>query len=162
MAMGDPRHSTSSRVSNFSAEATAVNPNSSQNTPKVPDFPELSDAASGAGSSSSSDEDDDVSEAPFPEDPIQGWPQLALLMAKTPDFATFSRFRDLNIKSLLYYQAQLTVLRKKLHDLEYADAGKGKIWAERADKLVEDTKSDQFLLVKDIRIVLKEYSESWV
>ncbi|OCK99373.1 uncharacterized protein K441DRAFT_539637 [Cenococcum geophilum 1.58] len=158
--MGDPRHSTSSRGSNFSAEATAVNPNSSQNTPKVPDFPELSDAVSGAGSSSSSDEDDDVSEAPFPEDPIQGWPQLALLMAKTPDFATFSRFRDLNVKSLLYYQAQLTVLRKKLHDLEYADAGKGKNWAERADKLVESTESDQFLLIKDMRVVLKEYNEA--
>jgi len=26
-------------------------------------------------------------EGGLPEDPVQGWPQLALLMAKTPDFA---------------------------------------------------------------------------
>ena len=78
-------------------------------------------------------------------------------MAKNPDLAAFSRFRDLNVKSLLYYQAELTHLRKKLHDLEYKDSLTNP-WAKRADKLVESD-SIQFKTVKEMRSVLKEYSK---
>jgi hypothetical protein len=87
-------------------------------------------------------------------------------MAKTPDFAAFSRFRDLNIKSLLYYQVQLTLFRKELQDKESADAasdanGEPASFAERVDFLVEASgkEGEQFEIIKDMRKVLKEYSE---
>lgn len=86
-------------------------------------------------------------------------------MAKTPDFAAFSRFRDLNIKSLLYYQAQLTLLRKELQDKESADNArpsgeKRSKFGERADFLVEadGENRNQFVIVEKMRKVLKEYS----
>jgi hypothetical protein len=79
-------------------------------------------------------------------------------MGKTPDVAAFPRFRDLNVKSLLYYQCQLTILRSKLHKLEYEDAAAGECWNVWADDLVEATESEQFKTIKEMRIVLKEYS----
>ncbi|KAH8592287.1 hypothetical protein B0O99DRAFT_517767 [Bisporella sp. PMI_857] len=103
-------------------------------------------------------------------DPVPGWPRLALLLSQTPDFAAFSRFRDLNIKSLLYYQTELTILKRKLHRAEWKDHWQGaghasKYW-KYASKLVnsQDQKSDdlkeQWRLVKNIRVVLKEYNEA--
>ncbi|KAF1972000.1 hypothetical protein BU23DRAFT_364109, partial [Bimuria novae-zelandiae CBS 107.79] len=95
------------------------------------------------------------------EDSVQGWPQLAQLMAKTPDFAAFPRFRDLNVKSLLYYQCELNSLRRRLHELEYADKFDGKSYAEYADDLVNDgLKSEQYQTMKEIRRALKEYNEA--
>jgi len=100
----------------------------------------------------------------FHHDALPGWPQLAEVMAKTPDFAAFPRFRDLHIKSLLYYQVELTKLRNKLRDQEYEDngtAGDAGDFAERADFLVDEDNQDsaQFTIIKDIRRVLKEYSK---
>lgn len=160
MAADDARPSTSSRISSLSASATVV-PGSTENTPQIHDGAAFSHGDSNCDGLESSDGDDEEPpEPPWPEEPIQGWPQLALMMAKTPDFAAFPRFRDLNTKSLLYYQAQLTLYRNKLHELEYSDAQKN-IWHERADKLVE-TDSEQFKTVMEMRKVLKEYSEYFV
>ena len=53
--------------------------------------------------------------------PVAGWPMVSSFMAKRPDLASSSRFSDLNVKSLLYYQAQLTSLRKQLHIQEHDD-----------------------------------------
>jgi hypothetical protein len=98
--------------------------------------------------------------------PIPGWPRVAKLMAETPDFAAFSRFQDLNIKSLLYYQAELTLLRKKLHVEEWNDFRDGdeenaKKFFKRADRLVSSKtpNNKQWNLVLDMRRLLKEYSE---
>jgi hypothetical protein len=79
------------------------------------------------------------------------------MMAKTPDLASFSRFSDLHVKSLLYYQAELTLLREKIHRFEYEDAAHEN-WAERADKLVQ-SRSKQFETVKEMRAVLKDYGK---
>ncbi|OCL11259.1 hypothetical protein AOQ84DRAFT_287605 [Glonium stellatum] len=84
-------------------------------------------------------------------------------MSKAPDFAAFSRFRDLNIKSLLYYQAQLTTLRKKLHRQEYKDSSNrsdvdADQYAERADILMSSEESAQFELITKMRGLLKEYT----
>lgn len=79
-------------------------------------------------------------------------------MGGNPDLSAFPRFRDLNVKSLLYYQCQLTILRSKLHKMEYDDCAQGNDWAEFADDLVESN-SPQLQLVKEMRVVLKEYSE---
>lgn len=153
------RDSTSSRDSDLSL--TAINPNSNQPTPRIGVSPEIARPASNPRSSSSdSDDENDVTKDLT--NPVEGWPRVALLMAKTPDFAAFSRFSDLNIKSLLYYQAQLINLKKKLHELEYEDKrSQDKFkeqFASRADFLVTSEDSEQFQLIKKMRLLLKEYS----
>lgn len=53
--------------------------------------------------------------------PVPGYPTLTKLIVDYPDFEAFQSFRDLNIKSLLYYQAELEELRRDLHALEWRD-----------------------------------------
>jgi hypothetical protein len=96
------------------------------------------------------------------DEPVKGWPQLAFFIARNPKLAAFSRFGDLNVKSLLYYQAQLIRLRKKLHLQEKRDEEGGneatKDFANRADSLVVSEGSAQWKLITEIRLLLKEYS----
>ncbi|KAJ4360925.1 uncharacterized protein N0V89_001494 [Didymosphaeria variabile] len=163
----DERPLTPDRTSSISATATAVN------SPDKPQFPQNAaepDADSLCSSldtiSSDSDEDEDEipsAEGKLPEDAVQGWPQLAQLMADTPDFAAFPRFRDLNVKSLLYYQVELSSLRKKLQKLEHADKAHSerKKYALYADTLVNEANaSEQLETVRMIRTVLKEYNKA--
>lgn len=151
--------SISSRKSDVSV--TAIDPDSARTTPLTPSFP----TSSGSCFPVSFIPTDGYAEDDL-DNPVHGWPQVAVLMAKTPDFASFSRFRDLNIKSLLYYQAELSRLRKKLHEAELEDARRGDTeaskYALRADKLMrsEAPNNEQWEIVKKIRIALKEYSES--
>lgn len=100
-------------------------------------------------------------EGHIPEIIPQGWPHLAHLMASTPEFAAFSRFRDLNIKSLLYYQCELNVLREKLNYKENVDLNNGNDYNVNAEKLITaDPVPEQYKMILDIRALLKEYSES--
>lgn len=102
--------------------------------------------------------------------PLLGWPRVAKQIADIPDFEAFSSFNDLQIKSLLYYQAELTSLRKELHAAEYADARSGdedaSLLARDLDYLFayQDKKDSklckQWPLIVRIREVLKEYSRS--
>jgi len=163
MTIRGSRHSTSSHESDLSA--TVCNPSSTQSTPKESDFPpEPATRVSFSTSSSRSEEEYDVKDDL--NNPVEGWPRVALLMAKTPDFAAFSRFRDLNVKNLLYYQAQLTRLRRKLHEQEYDDVrdrgedDEVRKYANRADFLMTAEGSAQLKLVVEIRGLLKAYSES--
>ncbi|KAI9773865.1 MAG: hypothetical protein M1840_006091 [Geoglossum simile] len=155
------RGSTSSRRSDSSA--TACNTNSSRNTPTDGVFPAETARCPSSSASLSSGSEEEYHVTKDLNNPVEGWPRVALLMAKTPDFAAFSRFRDLNVKSLLYYQAQLTNLRRKLHEMEYEDARgddeEKREFAGRADFLMSSEGSDQLELIKEIRVLLKEYSE---
>ena len=163
---------TSSRSSVRSSRSsdgskTLSNPNSNNSTPNAPNFPKQE---------SSVNEDDfqcpeDISNLENDLDqPVPGWPKLALLMAQTPDFASFARFRDLNIKSLLYYQAELRSLKIELHKLEWRDyrlSGKKDErhhYRQRADFLAESQDESgnpgpQWALVLRMRSLLKEYSK---
>jgi hypothetical protein len=168
--MAANRDSASSHRSESSL--TAYN-HSNQTTPKIGGLPKTARRASNSSRSSRSssendDESDDESEDEYgvkryPEDPVEGWPGVASLMAKTPDFAAFSRFRDLNIKSLLYYQAQLTNLKRNLHKQEYKDnrsqVSPNKDFASRADFLMTTKGAKQLKLITEIRLLLKEYSK---
>src|SRR3954463_13580909 len=107
---------TGSRISGESSEgsdlsSTASNPNSSPTTPIKSNYDSNSQQLLGITG-------DDES---YPEEPVEGWPKVAAFMAETPDFTSFGRFRDLNIKSLLYYQAELNRFRLKLHETEWRD-----------------------------------------
>jgi hypothetical protein len=57
--------------------------------------------------------------------PCHGYPALANLMFNNPGFQSFQAFRDLHIKSLLYYQVKLDTIRNELHKLEWEDHCKG-------------------------------------
>src|SRR5215469_14409631 len=154
--MDDVQRQASSPTSESSGTTAVNDPHSSQSSPEIE---ECSDSASNVSSSNPS-----RTSTTFHNDALPGWPQLAEVMAKTPDFAAFPRFRDLNVKSLLYYQVELTELRKKLRIQEYEDSGKSGdtgLFAQRADILVDkdNQESLQFTIIKDIRRVLKEYSE---
>lgn len=147
--------SPSNRDSDVSATPTAVN------SPDTACFPQCAASSHTNNSTHSLSSSDDSSDDEDYKSPLQGWPQLASLMSKTPDLAAFPRFRDLNTKSLLYYQCQLTILRAKLQKLEHQDARDGKDWAQYADDLVESD-SEQFKTMEKIRIVLEKYSKLYI
>ena len=156
------RPTISDPASSDSATTTAVN------TPDSDQFPQDARSSHSQNTASepfpgSSDDDSDAESAIPPEDSMEGWPQLAQLMAQTPDFAAFPRFRDLQVKSLLYYQCELSTLRKKLHELEFTDKAKrNKPYNENVDRMIRDRQtSDQFKTIEQIRIVLKKYSMLW-
>lgn len=101
--------------------------------------------------------------------PIPGWPALAGGVANQPALEAFPSFKDLNVKSLLYYQAELVLLRKQLHKEEYEDYFQGKgsqaYIAKDLNYLVKgvrlrDEKPKQWELIEQIRTVLDKYSKS--
>ncbi|KAF7949120.1 hypothetical protein EAE96_008289 [Botrytis aclada] len=107
--------------------------------------------------------------------PLPGWPLVSTLIAKYPDLEAFKAFRDLNIKSLLYYQAELENLRKKLHQAEYNEHRQGEqegitkasMMAMNLDYYLiharmddNKCKSKQVKIMKQIRVVLKEYNDA--
>lgn len=103
-----------------------------------------------------------------PRVPLGGYPKLANLITEYPDFEAFQSFKDLNIKSLLYYQAELAELREDLHRLEWRDFRTERCdprakYCIRADNLLkggDPEKGKQKELLKKIRKVLKKYSKS--
>jgi hypothetical protein len=110
---------------------------------------------------------------------VPGWPALARTIANKPAFVAFPSFNDLNVKSLLYYQAELIKLRKELHEAEYQDYFHGDAsqnhFAEDLDWLFDSVQSDseqkdsdqkdseqspeQLRILEKIRIILDKYSK---
>jgi hypothetical protein len=97
---------------------------------------------------------------------LHGWPELANLMANHPEFVSFPAFRRLSIKSLLYYQCQISKLEKDLHKLEWQDhrgAGFASKYCENIDTLLlhkgDDDKAahQQIDKIEEIRKVLEKY-----
>jgi len=92
-------------------------------------------------------------------------------MFRNPGFESFQAFRDLNIKSLLYYQAELVGIREELLKVEWKDHINGGFedsdqLCERVDTLLLTETKDgkekaerQIQLIKKMRRVLKEYSK---
>jgi uncharacterized protein DUF6594 len=54
-------------------------------------------------------------------DLYHGWPGVAWIMAKKPDFEAYARFREENAKNLLYYQVELCSILEKLRNVEDRD-----------------------------------------
>ena len=104
---------------------------------------------------------------------VHGWPVLAKLIAETPEFESFSRFRELNVKNLLYYQVELAYLERKLKKYEEEDSGRRgqpeAEYAKCAHKMIERQEEPlgpkshrQWKVVLKIRNVLKEYSKTFI
>lgn len=100
---------------------------------------------------------------------LGGWPRVAAEMEKRPIFQSFERFRQLNIKMLLYYQVELAMLQERLEMEEISDAGstfnENRGFRTDASTMIPDVgppdrvTSVQWDIVKRIRGVLKEYSK---
>jgi hypothetical protein len=99
-----------------------------------------------------------------------GWPKLAQELAQTPSFEAFPRFRELNVKSLLYYQVELSALEQKLQKIELDDhnhTGRRNRYAASAQQMLFPAESttdpkatEQRQVLQEIRRLLKEYSKS--
>ncbi|KAH7011101.1 hypothetical protein EDB80DRAFT_384078 [Ilyonectria destructans] len=106
------------------------------------------------------------------DEAVAGWPSLAKEMAQVPEFEAFSRFRELNIKNLLYYQVEIACLEAKLKGLEDRDAaakatgGVEAKYSRLAERMIrcQDLPNPkdhlQWDVVTKIRERLKEYNAS--
>lgn len=56
---------------------------------------------------------------------VRGYPHLADKIGSQPRYAIFRRFGAINAENLLYLQAELTDLEKKLHEQQKADSESG-------------------------------------
>ncbi|KAH7064965.1 hypothetical protein B0J12DRAFT_20065 [Macrophomina phaseolina] len=111
--------------------------------------------------SEASSTDDDVLLPP-------GYPVLARKMGEMPEVAIFRRFGALNAQNLLYMQAELVCLEKRLHKLQAKDAAAPEprasyatnwFWLSNSEDQGEGDDDEQWELVKIIREKLKEYSK---
>lgn len=106
-------------------------------------------------------------------DPLQeyvvGYPKLAAQIEILPELSMFRRFGALNAQNLLYMQAELAYLEKKLRERQQIDAndpsGKRSAYALNWFWLKGSENTDageQQALVLRIRQVLKEYNETLI
>ncbi|SRR6266480_5597270 len=103
----------------------------------------------------------------------EGWPHLAYMMAEKPHVESFCRFRELNVKNLLYYQVEIAEKEAELRIVENDDwekSGHEGTYAKKADmmlllnpELVESVATPQQRrqrdLVVEIRELLRQYSK---
>jgi hypothetical protein len=105
------------------------------------------------------------------QDPLHhfviGYPKLAAQIEILPELAIFRRFGALNAQNLLYMQAELTYLEKKLRERQIVDnndpSAKRSAYALNWFWLRESEGTDaseQLELIMQIRKTLKEYSMS--
>jgi hypothetical protein len=150
---------------------------------KSPDSPgalsDISQASTRVASQYSTNPKDPLNPANNVNIPVDGWPTLAKIVAQKPDLEAFASFTDLNIKSLLYYQAELMYLRKKLHKVEWRDfrtsnSENSSSYAENLEFLMSDRDNseesrengdeepelmpEQWILIEKIRKTLNKYS----
>ncbi|KAF2627732.1 hypothetical protein BU25DRAFT_410864 [Macroventuria anomochaeta] len=85
-----------------------------------------------------------------------GWPRLAEVMSQVPEFAAFPRFRELNVKNLLYYQVELELLRQQIEREEEEEM----LNVERYDRIVKGASTEYHKLLIKLRILLREYNEA--
>lgn len=102
---------------------------------------------------------------PFP-DLVVGYPKLAAKIGILPEIGIYRRFSALNAQNLLYYQAELTYLERKLKEQQLRDnhekQGHGReysvdwYWLKHSP---EEGDATQLKLVLKIRDLLEKYSK---
>lgn len=103
-------------------------------------------------------------------DPLQevvaGYPKLAAKIELLPEVAIFRRFGALNAQNLLYYQAQLTYLERKLRAQQTKDSNQGNECEKRyaidwfdLERARQNGDGTQLNLIMTIRTLLNEYSK---
>jgi uncharacterized protein DUF6594 len=96
---------------------------------------------------------------------VEGYPKLAAQMGHYPETAILRRFATLNSQNLLYLQAELVHLEKRLRELEavnnQAQSGNKSLYSKDWYWLkasVDDDDDEQWQIVLEARAKLKEYS----
>lgn len=104
---------------------------------------------------------------PFPN-VVVGYPKLAAKIEILPEVAIYRRFGALNAQNLLYYQAELTFLERKLREQQLSDHNERRGYSEKYGKdwfylmhSREEGGGSQLDLILKIREILKEYSMYW-
>ena len=101
---------------------------------------------------------------------VAGYPKLAGRMGLSPELAIFRRFGGLNVRTLLYMQAELVYLENELQKCELDDSHAASqdyrsryrrnwFWLKESVQHPEGVQSRQVRLVLEIKEKLKEYSE---
>ena len=75
-------------------------------------------------------------------------------MEKVPEFAAFPRYRDMNVRNLLYYKAQIDNLRIKILKQEEETT----LEMERYDEIADEADSAYHMMLMEMRQLLKDYS----
>lgn len=88
------------------------------------------------------------------EDFPRGYPQYSALIGSHPSFHVYRRFSSLRARLLLLQQDKLSVLEKKLADVDQAEPRKLFLGSLRAD--VNQQRSE---LMREINVALREYGE---
>lgn len=104
------------------------------------------------------------------KDLVPGYPRLAGQMGRLPQLGVFRRFGALNMRSLLYYQAELAQIEQDLIQTELEDARNTQDlqgdycgnWADLSGSTTDHNQEfsgEQWELVLKMRKLLKEYSK---
>jgi hypothetical protein len=137
----------------------------------MPDI-EADPVADEAYSSGSETRHDETTTEAGQDDRPNGYHRIAQVFAAVPNLAILRRFGQLNALNLLYLQAELVQLEDDLHDYAKKDDASPdserqtyrRAWARMRDGVTDpharDKNRDQWQTLRQIRSVLKEYSES--
>ena len=98
---------------------------------------------------------------------VAGWPLIARGMAVVPSLEAYGRFRELNVKNLLYYQIELDLLQRRLESEEKRDFRRQdtSTYHKSGARLIQSGEQDgsrhhrQWEIVLNIREVLDKYSK---
>lgn len=99
-----------------------------------------------------------------------GWPRLAQELAQNPCCEAFPRFRELNVKNLMYYQVEVAGLESELKKIEwddyYAEKRPRNDYSRSAEKMLlgrnnaDPRANEQRRIIHEIRRLLKEYNDA--
>ncbi|PYH84543.1 hypothetical protein BO82DRAFT_399378 [Aspergillus uvarum CBS 121591] len=97
----------------------------------------------------------------LPARKTKGYDELAMFMARDPPSLIFRRFDELNIKNLLYLQAELTSYEVKLQKIVDRENENGHVTVEDdyiVPKMMTDANNRRWELILQIRKVLTQYN----
>ncbi|RAH84364.1 hypothetical protein BO86DRAFT_407836 [Aspergillus japonicus CBS 114.51] len=97
----------------------------------------------------------------LPDRKTKGYDELAMFMARDPPSLIFRRFDELNIKNLLYLQAELTSHELALQNIVDRDSEHGHAVVEddyAVPDMILNANNRQWKLILKIRKILKQYN----
>ena len=97
---------------------------------------------------------------------VKGHPMLAYLMGNAPLTAHVRRFATLSMRNILYFQAEIQFLEKKLLLAENRDSRSGRgrelsysvNWQHLKDAARSESK-EQYELIQELRTLMKDYGK---
>ena len=99
---------------------------------------------------------------------MEGYAKFASFMGEHPESALFLRFNDINLQNILYLQAEIYGLKEDLRRIEAQNQASSSEdlknfhldWSTLAQTQENGQMNKQWQKVKQLRGLLKEYSET--